>query len=116
MTKKANNHTLPLPSAAASIRYERFNLALIYANSLVFAGMFSAESFAAYLVKAVFNGSGIIMVSGLLGLIVGNLWAYFGHSEATYQWGAHLTNIVLFFIQCGLLVAFSAMVIIKYLQ
>lgn len=114
MTTKANNDTMPLPSAATSLRYERLNLALIYINSLVFAGMFGAESVPAYLVKAVFNGSGIIMVTGLLSLIAGNLWAFFGHSKATYQWGAHLANKLLFFTQCGLFVAFTTLVILKH--
>lgn len=114
MGNKATNME-PLPSATQMVRYERWNLALIYANSLVFAGLFGAENIAAYLVKAVFNGSGIIMVAGLLSLVAGNLWAFFGYSKAIYQWGTYWSIKLLFYLQCGLMLAFLAMLLSKHI-
>lgn len=104
---------MPLPTPATSMRYERLNLVMSYLNSLVFTGLLGAENTAAFLVKSVFNGSGIIMVAGLLSLVAGNLWAYFGHSEAVYLWGAHFANKMLYFIQCALFLAFLLILILK---
>ncbi len=112
---KANYHTMPLPSKTNIQRYEWLNLGLIYVNSLVFSGLFSAPSLQAYLVQAVFNGSGIIMVVGLLSLIAGFVSAQISQPKAVAQWGGYWSLKILFYVQCGLFAAFSMMVVIKYL-
>ncbi len=103
-----------LPKQQDIAKYEQRNLLLIYVNSLVFSALFTSDSIAAYLVKAVFNGSGIIMVTGLLSLLIGNAIAVFSHPNATSVWGSYWSLKILLYMQYGLLIAFSAMVAISY--
>jgi hypothetical protein len=93
---------------AAALRFEKYSLILIYANSLLFSTLFTFDSIPAYLVSAVFNGSGIIMVSGLLSIFLGNLYAALSLPSKVAIWGAYYASKALFLIQSILLLVLAA--------
>ncbi len=108
----AVRHTDPLSQKA--LRYERLNLVLVYGNSLLFSGLFTFDSVPVFLVRAVFNGSGIIMVAGLLSLLVGNLAAYFKtQTNGFAPLGMYYASIGLFILQTILALAFIIILLMK---
>lgn len=90
------------------------NLLLIYVNSLLFSGLFAADSIAVFLVRAVFNGLGIIMVLGLISLLAGNIIAglrvqgpQFAPSASYYSHAILLGAQLLLLLALCILVAFK---------
>ncbi|CAN5141127.1 hypothetical protein BH09BAC1_BH09BAC1_27480 [soil metagenome] len=82
------------------LRYERLNMVLVYLNSMLFSALFTFESIPVFLVKAVFNGSGIIMMLGLLSLIIGNITAGFRFCNQRFPLlGSYYSSLILFGMQ-----------------
>ncbi len=107
------------PSAALlgrQLLHELLNLALIYTNSLLFSALFSFDSIPVFLVRAVFNGSGIIMVLGLLSLIIGNIAAGIRHTDGQFAWfGGYYSNLLLMVLQVMFLVVIAVVLGMKYI-
>jgi len=100
-----------------ALRFERYSLILAFTNALLFSALFPIDTLSAYLVRAVFNGSGIIMVTGLVSLIFGNLYALAVSqpSNRTAN-GAYFASKALFFALGALLVVLMATATIKAAQ
>ena len=79
---------------------ERYNLVMVYLNSLLFSALFTIDTIPAFLVRAVFNGSGIIMVLGLVSLLVGNLAAGIQYPADRFSlFGSYYSTLLLLVLQ-----------------
>ncbi len=96
-----------------ALRFERYSLVLAFTNALLFSALFPIDTLSAYLVRAVFNGSGIIMVTGLVSLIFGNMYAFASQPSQKSAKGAYFTSKVLFLIQGVLLMVLVVLKVIK---
>jgi hypothetical protein len=99
---------------AEALRFERYSMLLVYLNALLFSALFTSNTVSAYLVRAVFNGTGIAMVTGLASLLFGNLYAFaVGQPPQKAAKGAYFASKVLFLIQGVLLMVLTVLVVVK---
>ncbi len=97
-----------------ALRFERYSLVLAFTNALLFSALFPIDTLSAYLVRAVFNGSGIVMITGLASLLFGNLYAFaVSQPPQKSAKGAYFTSKVLFLIQGVLLMVLVVLIVVK---
>ena len=99
---------------AEALRFERYSMLLVYLNALLFSALFTSDTLSAYLVRAVFNGSGIVMITGLASLLFGNLYAFaVSQPPQKAAKGAYFASKVLFLIHGVLLMVLVVLIVVK---